>query len=178
WAGNPRAMIGHSVGEYVAACLAGVLSLKDGLALVAARGRLMQKMPRGAMLAVALAEEHLRPLLGDQICVAAVNGPSMCVISGPLARIEEQEREFGKDGVASWRLETSHAYHSAMMEPVVKPFAARIREVKLNPPRIPFISNVTGSWISESEARDPDYWAAHLRHTVRFSDGLANSLKE
>jgi amino acid adenylation domain-containing protein len=173
WGIEPKAMIGHSIGEYVAACLAGVLSLEDALALVAARGRLMQSLPEGAMLSVALPEAELR--LGADLSLAAVNAPSSCVVSGPVSAIEAFQADLA---VEARRLHTSHAFHSSMMDPVLEAFAAEVRKVRLNPPQRPYLSNVTGTWIKAEEATDPGYWVRHLRGTVRFSDGLAELLRD
>ncbi len=173
WGIKPQAMIGHSIGEYVAACLAGVFSLEDALALVAARGRLMQSMPPGAMLSVSLAEADVRPLLGDELTVATINSPKRCVVSGPNEAIAALEQRLTDQGVASRRLRTSHAFHSPMMNPILAPFEAQVRRVERHAPQIPYLSNVTGTWISPQEATDPAYWAQHLRQAVRFSDGIS-----
>ncbi|HEV8638526.1 MAG TPA: beta-ketoacyl synthase N-terminal-like domain-containing protein [Chloroflexota bacterium] len=172
WGLRPQAMIGHSVGEYVAACLAGVFSLEDGLELIAARGRLMHELPGGAMLAVPLSEEEVRRLLGEELALAAINGPASCVVAGPNGAVEELERRLAERGVPGRRLSTSHAFHSPMMEPVVGPFVARIARVDLRPPRIPYVSNVSGRWIAAEEATDPGYWGRHARQAVRFADGI------
>ncbi|HKI72892.1 MAG TPA: type I polyketide synthase, partial [Verrucomicrobiae bacterium] len=172
WGTQPQAMIGHSVGEYVAACLAGVFSLEDALALIAARGRLVQKQPPGAMLAVRLPEPEIKTLLGSKLSLAAVNAASLCVASGPHDAIETLEKKLKERGAACRRLHTSHAFHSEMVEPALHLFTAKVRKVMLNPPQIPCVSNVTGKWITAQEATDPNYWAAHLRQTVRFADGL------
>jgi non-ribosomal peptide synthase protein (TIGR01720 family) len=178
WGVRPRAMIGHSVGEYVAACLSGVLSLEDALALVAARGRLMQGLPEGAMLAVPLSELDLQPLLTRRLSLAAVNGAAMCVVAGPTDAVAELERRLTERGLGCRRLHTSHAFHSQMMDPILDPFADEVKKIKLSPPNIPYLSNVTGSWIRADEAIDPNYWARHLRHTVRFADGARELVKE
>jgi non-ribosomal peptide synthase protein (TIGR01720 family) len=177
WGVQPQAMIGHSIGEYVAACLAGVFSLQDGLALVAARARMMQQLPGGAMLNVSLSEEDVMPLLGERLALAAINGPSRCVVSGPTDAVEMLANDLAQRGVGSSRLNTSHAFHSGMMDALLKPFADRVRQVKLNAPQIPYVSNVTGTWITAVEAMDPDYWARHLRQTVRFGDGIRTLLQ-
>ena len=169
---RPRAMLGHSLGEYVAACLAGVFSLEDALALVAERGRLMQSLPAGAMLAVPLPEAEILPLLGPELSLAAINGPSRTVVSGPQEAVAALEAELERRGTAGRRLHTSHAFHSAMMEPILDAFAARVRATRRNEPELPFVSNLTGTWITREEAVDPDYWARHLRNAVRFADGL------
>jgi acyl transferase domain-containing protein len=178
---RPRAMLGHSLGEYVAACLAGVFSLEDALALVAERGRLMQALPAGAMLAVPLPEAEIAPLLGPELSLAAVNGPARTVVSGPeeaIAALEEQLA--GRGGIAGGitgstagrRLHTSHAFHSAAMDAILAPFAERVRATRRSAPVLPFVSNLTGTWITNEEAVDPGYWARHLRNAVRFADGL------
>jgi Acyl transferase domain./Beta-ketoacyl synthase, C-terminal domain. len=174
WGLQPRAMIGHSLGEYVAACLAGVFSLQDALTLVAARSRLMQSMPVGAMLAVPMDEATLLTLLGElaqPLDLAAVNGPELCVVSGPLPAIEALQNQLTGQGLSPRLLHTSHAFHSAMMEPMLAPFTDLLRRIELKPPQIPYISNLTGTWISEAEATNPEYWTQHLRHTVRFGEG-------
>ena len=172
WGVTPRAMLGHSVGEYVAACLAGVFSLPDALALVAARGRLMQELPAGAMLSVPLPAEEVERLLGPHLSLAAVNAPGRLVVSGPEDAVEALRRRLEEQGVAARRLHTSHAFHSAMMEPILAPFVRQISALELRPPQIPYLSNVTGTWITPAQATDPGYWAQHLRHTVRFADGV------
>jgi len=172
WGIQPHAMLGHSIGEYVAACLAGVFSLPDALALVAARGRLMQALTPGAMLAVPLHEEEVAPLLNGHVSLAAVNGPRSCVVSGSSAAIDSVAERLARQGVEVRRLRTSHAFHSAMMDPILGTFADEVRRVPLQAPRLPYISNLTGSWIRADEATDPTYWSRHLRQTVRFDAGL------
>jgi phthiocerol/phenolphthiocerol synthesis type-I polyketide synthase E len=178
WGVQPEVMVGHSIGEYVAACLSGVLSLKDALRLVVHRGRVMQDLRPGAMLSVSLSEEQARPLLGPGISLAAVNAPSLCVVSGEIEAVEALERRLSEQGVFYRRLHTSHAFHSDMMEPALGPFTEEVRKVKFRPPTIPFLSNVTGTWITEEEATNPAYWAMHLRQTVRFSDAVIELLKD
>lgn len=178
WGVRPQAMIGHSVGEYVAACLSGVFSRDDALRLVAGRARLVQTQPAGSMLAVKASPDKIAPLLDASLSVAAVNSPTLCVVSGPLTDIKQLEQTLAKEGVISRPLNTSHAFHSAMMDPVVAPFTAMVESVKLRAPQIPFVSNLTGRWITEAEARSCAYWAGHLRQTVRFSDGLAELLAD
>lgn len=172
WGIQPETMIGHSIGEYVAACLAGVFSLEDALALVAERGRLMQQMPAGAMLSVRLSEEEVRPLLLRDLCVAAVNAPSQCVVAGPFGAIEKLEKELAARKLDCTRLHTSHAFHSEMMKPMLAAFIEKVSAVERNPPRLRFVSNVTGTWITPAQAMDPHYWAMHLAQTVRFADGV------
>jgi acyl transferase domain-containing protein/thioesterase domain-containing protein/acyl carrier protein len=173
---EPESMVGHSIGEYVAACLAGVFSLDDALAIAAFRGRLMYDLPPGSMLAVPLAPADLH--LEGTLSLAAINNPGLCVVSGPSSEIAALEERLVKQSVSSRRLLTSHAFHSAMMEPVLDAFEARVKSIELSPPRIPYLSNVSGTWIKAEEAADPGYWARHLRQTVRFSDSLAELLRE
>jgi acyl transferase domain-containing protein/thioesterase domain-containing protein/acyl carrier protein len=169
---RPDVMLGHSLGEYVAACLAGVFSLSDGLALVAARGRLMASAAPGVMLSIDLAEAEVRPLLGQSLSLAAQNGPTSVVVSGPGEAISKLEARLAERGAASRRLRTSHAFHSASMDPILAAFTAEVRKVRLHAPQIPYLSNVTGALVTAAEATDPAYWARHLRGTVRFSPGL------
>jgi len=178
WGIRPAAMIGHSIGEYVAACLAGVFSLEDALSLVAMRGQLMQELPAGAMLGVSLGEIEARALLNEHLSLASINRPDRCVISGQPEAVQELTRQLGKKGVACQPLHTSHAFHSQMMEPVLAPFVERVKAMTLHPPQIPYISNVTGVWITAAEATDPEYWGRHLRQSVRFADGAGELLKE
>ena len=178
WGVVPSAMIGHSIGEYVAACLANVFSLEDALALVAARGQLMQQLPSGAMLAVMLSETETRSLLHNGLALAAVNGAKNCVVSGTSTAIQALHDQLKQQDVHSQVLHTSHAFHSEMMESILEPFTDRVRQVKLNAPAIPFLSNVTGAWQNGGPATDPTYWSRHLRQTVRFADGLGNLLQD
>ncbi|WP_110934009.1 type I polyketide synthase [Paenibacillus bouchesdurhonensis] len=178
WGLQPSAMIGHSVGEYVAACLSGVMTLEDALGLVIARGQLMHSAPAGAMLSVRLSEQDLAPLLHERLSVAAVNGTALCVVSGTIEDIEKLEKLLMEQGEAISRLHTSHAFHSSMMEPVMEPFIQQFHSIDLHKPTIPYISNVTGTWISSEEAGSAEYWSRHLRGTVRFADGLGELLKD
>ncbi|MEW6733890.1 MAG: SDR family NAD(P)-dependent oxidoreductase, partial [Acidobacteriota bacterium] len=177
WGVRPQVMIGHSAGEYVVACLAGVMSLAEALMLVATRGKLMERMPSGAMTSVPLTEEELIPLL-DGLSIAAVNDPSLCVASGAIDAIERLETVLAGRGLSCTRLQTSHAFHSEMMTPILDDFLTVVKGVELKPPQIPFISSVTGSWITAEMATDANYWVKHLRHMVRFSDGISELLKE
>ncbi|MFI6452828.1 type I polyketide synthase [Streptosporangium amethystogenes] len=172
----PRAMIGHSLGEYVAATIAGCFDFTTALDLVAVRARLMQDQPPGAMLAVALPVAEVLPVLGAETVVAAVNGPALCVVSGPVPAVEVLEKRLRADGATCRRLRTSHAFHSPMMEAVAAPFAARLREATRRPPTIPFVSNLTGDWIRPEEAVDPEYWVRHLLAPVRFHEGVGRLL--
>jgi phthiocerol/phenolphthiocerol synthesis type-I polyketide synthase E len=173
WGIRPVAAIGHSIGEYVAACLADVFSLEDALALVAIRGQLMQKLPNGAMLSVPLSEAEVQPLLHEELSLAANNAPSLCVVSGTINAVEALQIRLKKEGIESRRLHTSGGFHSQIMDSIIEPFIEQLRKIKLNCPQIPFVSNLTGTWITAKEATEPIYWAKHLRQTVRFNEGIA-----
>jgi amino acid adenylation domain-containing protein len=173
WGIHPQAMLGHSIGEFVAACLAGVFSLEDALALVAARGEMMQKLPAGGMLSVRLPESEVRSRLNGHLSLAAVNAPSLCVVAGPFDALEHFEQQLTQEGTACRRLVTSHAFHSAMMDPILEPFTARVAQVRLNPPQIPYVSGVTGTWVTEKETTNAAYWARHFRQPVQFSAGVS-----
>ena len=172
WGVYPESALGHSIGEYVAACLAGVFSLEDALRLVAARGRLMQRMPAGKMLAVPLAERDIRALIDGRLSLAAVNTPSLCTVSGADDDIGWLRQMLQARGVESRTLHTSHAFHSSLMEAAIAPFLDCLRTISFHEPAFPFVSNITGRPILPGEAMDPEYWAAHLRQTVRFEDGI------
>ncbi|HKV12529.1 MAG TPA: type I polyketide synthase, partial [Thermoanaerobaculia bacterium] len=178
WGVEPAAFLGHSLGEYVAACLAGIFSLPDALALVAARGELMEATAAGAMLSVERPESEIAPWLGPGLSLAAVNAPSLCAVSGPEEEIARLEARLGAavPPVPCRRLHTSHAFHSGLMEPALGPFGERVARIGLRPPERPFLSNLTGDWIRAEEATDPGYWVRHLRGTVRFSQGLERLL--
>ncbi len=178
WGIQPRALIGHSAGEYAAACLAGVISLEDALRLLLLRGRLFESLPCGAMLSVALSEPELAPLLGAELSLAAVNQPDLCVISGASEAIARAEQTLAARGVQAKRLHIAVAAHSHMIEPILEPFRSFVRSVELRAPRIPYVSNLSGDWIRADEATDPEYWVRHLRGTVRFADGVARLLEK
>ena len=167
-----EAFIGHSIGEYVAACLGGVMRLEDALGLVALRGRLMQECEPGAMLSVHLGEARLREILPAELDLAAVNGPELTVVAGPEEAIAAFETTLAAGEIHAQRLHTSHAFHSRSMDPVLARFEEAVRAVELQAPTVAIVSNLTGAWMTDEQARDPGYWAAHLRGTVRFDDGL------
>ncbi|MFJ5951212.1 SDR family NAD(P)-dependent oxidoreductase [Streptomyces noursei] len=171
WGITPQALIGYSIGEWVAACVAEVLSLEDATHLVAQRALLIDGLDGGAMLAVSLPEAQARAV-DDRLCVAALNGPALTVLAGPTDAVAEVERRLTDDQIACRRLQTTHAFHSRMMEPARAPFTELTRTLTLRPPRIPYLSNVTGTWITDAEATDPTYWARHMCETVRFSSGI------
>jgi FkbM family methyltransferase len=172
WGLRPQALIGHSLGEYVAACLAGVLSLEDALALVAQRARMIQESPGGAMLAVPFSEAEVQPFLTETLSLSAVNGPALCVLAGTTEAVATLESSLLSQGIACRRLQTSHAFHSKMMEPIAESFVELVKTIKLQPPTIPYISNVTGTWITPEQAIDPSYWARHLCEPVQFAKGV------
>jgi acyl transferase domain-containing protein/thioesterase domain-containing protein/acyl carrier protein len=179
WGISPHAMIGHSIGEYATAVIANVLSLEDALKLVVQRGRLMQQCPTGAMLSVPLDPEQLKPLLNqyEALSLAAVNTPNLCVVSGPHPMIESFAQFLKEKGIHGVPLHTSHAFHSGMMNSILDAFRSEVATVTLNKPQIPYISNLTGNWITSGNATDPDYWVRHIREAVRFSDSI-NTLQE
>ncbi|NJK58277.1 MAG: SDR family NAD(P)-dependent oxidoreductase [Pleurocapsa sp. SU_5_0] len=177
WGVHPVAMIGHSIGEYVAATLSGVFSLEDALALVTARGQLMQQLPSGSMLSVALSEQEVQPYLGSELSVAVINSSDSCVISGATKAVEALQNQLATLDVDCRLLHTSHAFHSPMMEPILAPFKERVAQVSLKSPQIPYLSNVTGTWIKTQEATSAEYWLNHVRQTVRFEQGLQELFK-
>ncbi|TCP54571.1 amino acid adenylation domain-containing protein [Tumebacillus sp. BK434] len=172
WGIRPQALLGYSLGEYVAACVAGVFSLEDALALVAKRAKMIQDLPAGAMLAVPMGEEELRPLLSGSLSLATINTHQHCVVSGTKEAVAELEQELLAQGIACLPVKTSHAFHSQLMEPLAEPFAKLVQSFNPQAPHTPFVSNVTGTWITAEEATDPAYWARHLCQTVRFADGV------
>ncbi len=176
WGVKPAAMIGHSLGEYVAATVAGVFPLEKALELVAERGRLLQSLPGGAMLAVPLPVEEVEERLPGDLSIAAVNGERATVVSGPEDAVAAFEAAL--DGLDARRLRTSHAFHSPMVEPILEPFRERLATLDLQAPEVPFVSNLTGTWITAEEARDPGYWVRHLRRPVCFADGVRTLLEE
>ena len=177
WGVKPTAMIGHSIGEYVAACLAGVFSLEDALRLVAARGRMMQEMPAGSMLSVRLPAAQVEELIAEPLSLAAVNAPSLCVVSGPTADIQRLQKQLEEQDIGCAFLHTSHAFHSAMMDPIVTPFSELVLTVPLSPPKIPYVSTATGTWVTDDQATDPTFWGRQLRGAVLFADGINTLLK-
>lgn len=181
WGITPQAMIGYSFGEYAAACIAGVFSLEDALKLVVLRGKLIKEIPGGAMTSVPLTIEKLKPLLAadadNQLSISIDNGPT-CIVGGPLTAVTAFEKHMKNRHLMCIRLDSDHALHSRMMEPISTKFREAVNKITLNSPEIPFISNVTGTWITDREAVDPGYWSKHLRETVRYSQGMAELLKE
>jgi acyl transferase domain-containing protein/glutamate-1-semialdehyde aminotransferase len=172
WGITPDAMMGHSIGEFAAACLAGVFSLEDAVKLVANRGRMMQELPGGSMLSVRAAEEDVARKLPAGCSIAANNGPQLCVASGPHEAIASLQAELEKDGITCKLLVTSHAFHSPMMDAIVEPYRKVVESVKLNAPRIPIVSTVSAEWLKDEEATSAKYWSDHLRATVRFAQAV------
>jgi phthiocerol/phenolphthiocerol synthesis type-I polyketide synthase E len=179
WGVEPEAMMGHSLGEYVAACVAGVFSVEEGLRLVARRGRMMQEMEGGAMIAVGVEESEAQGLAaGGELSVAAVNGPQQCVLSGRKEAVEEMERRLAGEGITWRRLKTSHAFHSGMMDPMLKEYGEEVKKVRMREPERRYVSNVTGNWIGKEEARSAEYWVQHVRQGVRFGEGVKELLAD
>ncbi|WP_169807633.1 type I polyketide synthase [Herbidospora mongoliensis] len=173
WGLEPSAMAGHSIGEYVAATLAGVFTRDEAMRLVLKRGALMQALPRGSMLSVPLSEDLLVPMLTPGLDLAAVNAPDLCVVSGPDDEIAELRAVLSLQGVEGRPLHTSHAFHSSMMDPILDEFSAAVAAAAPRPPELAYVSNVTGTWITAGQATDPAYWSEHLRRCVRFGDAVA-----
>jgi len=177
WGISPACMVGHSLGEYTAACLSGVLSLEDALALVAFRGTLLENLPAGAMLSVSLPESETRALLQGGLSIAAINAPNQCVISGPAKEIDVLAHKLEDRNVEFRRLHIEAAAHSILVEPVLDQFKQFLSKITWNPPYIPYLSNLTGRWITTEQVMDPLYWVNHFRQTVRFADGIGDLLQ-
>ncbi len=178
WGIQPAALLGHSIGELVAACLAGVFCLEDALTLVVRRAELMQQCPTGAMLSVPLSAAQLQPWLGSDITLAVSNAPSLSVVSGSQGAIASLSTELAAKGVEARLLHTSHGFHSALMAPAVEPLIAAVEQVRLHPPQIPVLSNVTGTWLTAAQATDPHYWGEQLRQTVQFASCLKELVQD
>ncbi len=177
WGIEPTMLCGHSIGEFVAAHLAGIFSLKDALVLVAVRGKLVSELPGGSMLSVRATNEKVSKILPETLSMAAVNSDLLCVVSGVDEHVEAFAKVLEEMEVPNRLLLTSHAFHSTMMDPVLGQFEAEVRKTTLNVPRVPIISTVTGTWLTDAEATDPLYWTNHLRATVRFSDAMETALE-
>jgi acyl transferase domain-containing protein len=147
------------------------------LSLVVLRGRLFEELPTGAMLGVSVSDEDARSLIGDKLSIAAINGPRNCVVSGAIEAVEEMEQALTEKDIDYRRLQIEVAAHSAMVEPILNRFSSFLKTIHFAPPRIPYLSNVTGTWITSEQATDPEYWRLHLRQTVRFSQGLSELVK-
>lgn len=177
WGIQPHALIGHSIGEYVAACIAGVFSYEDGLKLVAKRGELISSLQQGDMLSVVCSEADIKDILPQGVSIAVINGPTFIVVSGANEDIINFEKILKEKSISYRYLHTSHAFHSNMMKAIYDPFVNFVKQIKLNPPSIPYLSNVTGDWISDKQVVSPEYWGQHIVSTVRFSDGIKKLLE-
>jgi phthiocerol/phenolphthiocerol synthesis type-I polyketide synthase E len=173
WGIRPAAVLGYSIGEYVAAHLAGVLSLADALFLVATRAQLIQALPPGRMLAVPLSEAEVGKRINGRLAISAVNGSDLCVVAGEPAAVDALASELAAEGMAARKLPTSHAFHTDLMRPIGTAFTEALRQVRLRSPQMPYVSNVTGDWITAAQATSPDYWLEHTCRPVRFGDGIA-----
>ena len=178
WGIRPAAMIGHSLGEYSAACLAGVFDPNEALLLVHRRGQLIETLPSGAMLSVELPEETLTPRLDESLSLAAVNGPAQCVVTGAVVAIDALERQLRSEQLPCHRLVIGAAGHSPLVDPILEPLERAVAEVSRSAPTLPYVSNVTGRWVTPDQAQSPSAWARHLRSTVRFSDGIRTLLRD
>lgn len=178
WGLKPEALAGHSIGEYAAATLAGVMEIEEALRIVAARGRVMQAARRGAMLSVPLGEEEVSIYLRDGVWLAAVNGPQSVVVGGADEQIKDLEEKLERERIKGQRLQTSHAFHTGMMEEALAEFAEIMRTTRLRPPKIRYLSNVSGTWVRPEDATSPHYWVEHARRTVQFSESVKELLKE
>jgi amino acid adenylation domain-containing protein len=172
WGIKPTFLCGHSIGEFAAAHLAGIMNLKDALHIVAVRGRLISELPGGSMLAVRVPAEKLYELLPDTLSVAAINSNQFCVVSGTKENIASFNQELDSQDIPNKMLLTSHAFHSSMMDPILDSFKNELEKIKLNIPRLPIISTVSGTWLTDTEATSPNYWVNHLKNTVRFADAM------
>ena len=172
WGIEPTVFCGHSIGEFVAAHLSGVFSLADALMLIATRGHMVSELPRGSMLSVRLPADAVLPLLPNTLAMAAINSHNLCVVAGPDEAIADFARLLDEREIPNQLLQTSHAFHSAMMDPIVGAFEMIIAGVLLSRPQKPVVSTVSGTWLTDAQATDPQYWAHHLRSTVRFADAL------
>ena len=175
---TPSAVVGHSIGEYAAACVAGVMSLEDALTLVVNRGRLMQDLPAGDMLAIPLPETEVQKYLDPNLSIAVINSPLATVVSGPQEAVQGLIQKLKADDVNSTLLHTSHAFHSPMMDPILKQFEELVKGVTLTSPKLPILSNVTGEFMTDEQATSPEYWASHIRQTVRFADCLEQLMSD
>ena len=178
WGVKPDLLLGHSIGEYVAACIGGVFSLENAVRLVAERGRLMQAMPGGTMLSVPLPAEEIAPMLVEPVEIACVNSSALTVLAGPDSAVAATASALGNQGIQVQRLRTSHAFHSTMMTPMLEPFADAVKASAPMAPEVPILSNLTGKRLTTEQATDPNYWARHLRETVQFDACLNEALSK
>lgn len=177
WGIKPTLLCGHSIGEFVAAHLAGIFTLKDALILVAIRGKLVSELPGGSMLSVRTTYDYLSEILPKTLSIAAVNSDVLCVVSGEDKPVKAFANVLEEKEIPNRLLKTSHAFHSSMMNPVLEKFEAEVKKTTLNVPRVPIISTVTGKWLTDTEATNPQYWTNHLRATVNFSEAMETALE-
>jgi amino acid adenylation domain-containing protein len=175
---RPSAVIGHSIGEFVGACLGGVFALEDVIPLVALRARLIRNLPRGTMLSVRCPAKDLEGKLPPDVQLAASNGPSLCVVAGPTEAVNAYAKVLEAQGVNARPLHTSHAFHSAMMDPIVGEFRAAAAKLKVGAPTIPFLSTALAGWVTEADQLGADYWSQHIRRPVLFADSVGKALAE
>jgi len=173
WGVQPAALVGHSMGENTAACVAGVIGFDDCIGLVHLRGQLFDTVPAGGMLSVAMSADDLKPLLGDTLDLASVNAPQLSVATGPQAALDALAQDLAKRDVECQRIPIDIAAHSRMLDPILERFGDYLRSITLHPPKVPFASNSTGQMITAEQATDPEYWVAHLRGTIHFADCIA-----
>ncbi|HEY0734336.1 MAG TPA: SDR family NAD(P)-dependent oxidoreductase [Herpetosiphonaceae bacterium] len=178
WGIRPSALIGHSLGEYAAGCLAGVFSLEDALSMVVVRGQLFEQMPRGGMVSVLAPAEEIQALLDPDLSIAAINSPFQCVVSGTVAAIDRFAGKLAEHDIDCQPIKINVAAHSQLVDQILPQFVASMQQIDLHPPQIPLISNVSGSWITDAEATDPHYWGRQLRQAVQFQAGAAELLAE
>jgi len=171
WGVKPHAVIGYSFGEYTAACTAGVFSLKEALRIIVTRGKLLAKAPEGAMWSIPLTKEELIPLLDNNVSIAIDNGSS-CIVAGSIPAVSAFVEKMKQKKIMGMPVSNTTAIHSRMMEPLLQEFTETLRIVAFRPPKIPYISNLTGKWVGVKEVVTPDYWTAHLSNTVCFADGI------
>lgn len=172
WGVTPSALMGHSIGEFAAACVAGVFSLEDGLEMITKRGAAMQALPGGSMMSVRKPGAEIEPLLWGEMAIGSYNGPQLCVVAGPDEQVAQLQTQLEAEDIVCRHLHTSHAFHSPMMNSIVDPFAEFVAQFSLSNPSIPILSTVTGEWMTEEQATNPSYWAEHLRKPVRFSEAV------
>jgi acyl transferase domain-containing protein len=177
WGIHPQATIGYSIGEYVSACLSEVISLEDVLPFIAKRAKMIQDLPEGAMLAVPLSEKEILQYLDESHSIAILSTDSQCVIAGTPEAIDNLEKTLTGKDILYRRLQNTHAVHSKLMEPLRSPITEMMQNIQLNPPKVPYLSNVTGTWINDAQATDPHYWAQHTCQTARFIDGIGELLQ-
>lgn len=175
---KPDAMIGYSIGEYTVASISGVMSPEDTLSIIIRRAQIIQELPKGLMTVALLPAKEISPMLGNKLSICVIASPFTCTVGGPLEDVADFEKKLKEKGIFCSRFGGSdHAVHTNMMEPIKDKIVKLMETIQLNAPRIPYISNVTGKWITEQQATDPVYWFKHTRHTVRFADGLGELMK-